>query len=118
MPKTSAHHHLYLNHQTWMFRFRWPKDVIKGVEGQTEFHKSLKTSVLQEAISERDVLLAHCKKIVKKLRAGNMLSIERIIDNDIRDYFEVMPEDWVKFSPKFKNNLAKHYWRIMTDDQS
>ena len=53
-----------------MFRFRWPKDVIKGVEGQTEFHKSLKTSVLQEAISERDVLLAHCKKLVKKLRAG------------------------------------------------
>ena len=59
-----------------MFRFRWPKDVIKGVEGQTEFHKSLKTSVLQEAISERDVLLAHCKKIVKKLRAGNEQELE------------------------------------------
>ena len=36
-----------------------------------------------------------------------MLSMERIIDNDIRNYFEVMPEDWVKFSPKFKKNLAK-----------
>ena len=54
-----------------MFRFRWPKDVIKGVDGQKEFHKSLKTAVLQEAISERDVLLAHCKKMVKRIREGN-----------------------------------------------
>ena len=76
MPKTSAYHHLYLNHQTWMFRFRWPKDVIKGVDGQKEFHKSLKTSVLQEALSERDVLLAHCKKMVRRVREGNEQELE------------------------------------------
>ena len=45
-----------------------------------------------------------------------MLSMERVIDNDIRNYFEVMPEDWVKFSPKFKKNLAKYYWKRMLND--
>ena len=29
-----------------------------------------------------------------------------------------MPEDWVKFPAKFKKNLAKYYWKVMTDDQS
>jgi len=59
-----------------MFRFRWPKDVIEGVGGQAECIKSLKTSVFQEAISERDVLLAHCKKLVKKVRVGNEQELE------------------------------------------
>ena len=71
MPKTSPHPHLYRKYQTWMFRFKWPKDVIEGVNGQKEFHKSLQTSVLQEAMDKRDILYVHCKKLVKKIRTEN-----------------------------------------------
>ena len=71
MRYKSLAHHLYQNHRTWTFRFRWPKDVRNYVEEQYEFHRSLKTIHLNEAIKKRDILLAYCKKSVRALRSGD-----------------------------------------------
>ena len=78
MPRTSSNHHLYLNHHTWNFRFRWPEDVRNGIDGKHEFHKSLQTSVLQEALHGRDTLLVNCKNMVQTIRAGNTQEIEKL----------------------------------------
>ena len=68
MPRTGPNHHLKLNYNTWVFRYRWPIDVRKYVY-QTEFLKSLQTKNLHTAKLERDVLLADCKKVVHVLRS-------------------------------------------------
>ena len=87
MPKTNKHHHLWLHHQTWHFRFKWPKDVVKSV-GQTECIKSLHTENLYIAIPDRDILVAHCKKVVKSVRSGNRTAAEQEIEKFRRDYLE------------------------------
>ena len=87
MPKTNKHHHLWLHHQTWHFRFKWPKDVKIRI-GQAECIKSLQTGNLYIAIPDRDILLAHCKKVVKSVRSGNRTSAEQEIVKFRRDYLE------------------------------
>tara|TARA_R100001132_G_C3256779_1_gene82152 strand:- start:698 stop:883 length:186 start_codon:yes stop_codon:yes gene_type:complete len=42
--------------------------------------------------------------------------LDELVDRDMRNYFQVMPEDWIKFSVKFKQNLAKYYWKRMLND--
>ena len=78
MINKSLTHHLYQNHRTWTFRFRWPEDVRNDVEEQHELHKSLKTIHLHEAMNKRDVLLAFCKKLVRIIRAGDRLEFENL----------------------------------------
>ena len=68
MPRTSQNKHLKLHYNTWVFRFRWPKDTREHTR-QTEFIKSLQTTNLHTAKLERDVLIADCKKVVHVLRS-------------------------------------------------
>ena len=68
MPRTSHNHHLKLHYNTWVFRFRWPKDTREHTR-QTEFIKSLQTTNLHTAKLERDVALAYCKRVVHVLRS-------------------------------------------------
>lgn len=92
MPKTNKHHHLWLHHQTWHFRFKWPKDVTIRI-GQAECIKSLHTENLYIAISGRDVLLAHCKKVVKSVRSGNRTSAEQEIEKFRSNYLQAKKAD-------------------------
>ena len=78
MISKSLTHHLYQNHQTWTFRFRWPEDVRNEVGEQHELHKSLKTVHLHEAVNKRDVLLAFCKKLVRTIRSGDRREFEKL----------------------------------------
>ena len=78
MINKSLTHHLYQNHRTWTFRFRWPEDVRNDVEEQHELHKSLKTIHLHEAMNKRDVLLAFCKKLVRTIRTGDRQEFENL----------------------------------------
>ena len=42
--------------------------------------------------------------------------LEYLVDKDVRNYFQVMPDDWVKFPNKFKQNLTECYWKRMLDN--
>ena len=71
MLKKSLTHHLYQNHRTWTFRFRWPEDIRGDVEQKYELHRSLKTIHIDKAMNKRDLLLSFCKKLVITIRSGD-----------------------------------------------
>ena len=78
MLKKSLTHHLYQNHRTWTFRFRWPEDIRDDVEEKFELHRSLKTTHLDEAMGKRDLLLSFCKKLVLTKRSGDRQGVEKL----------------------------------------
>ena len=78
MAKNSLTHHLYQNHRTWTFRFRWPEDIRDDVEQKYELHRSLKTIHIDEAMNKRDLLLSFCKKLVITIRSGDRREFEKL----------------------------------------
>jgi sulfur relay (sulfurtransferase) DsrC/TusE family protein len=70
IPFDIEHSYLYLSYQTFYFRFRWPPDV-RGIVGQREKIKSLRTHDLFEARLKRDELLTKCKLLVHKVRTND-----------------------------------------------
>ena len=78
MLKKSFTHHLYQNHRTWTFRFRWPEDIRDEVGGKYELHRSLNTTHIDEAMNKRDLLLSFCKKLVITIRSGNRRESEKL----------------------------------------
>jgi len=81
MLKKSLTHHLYQNHRTWTFRFRWPEDIRGDVDEKYELHRSLKTIHIDEAMNKRDLLLSFCKKLVITIRSGDRRESEKLRKN-------------------------------------